>query len=237
MTNWLLKPPMFVIAIDTSGRKGSVALCRVRADTLEVLQTASLDGGSYSAKLMPAIASLIEQNLLDKNAVEAFVVVSGPGSFTGLRVGLATVKGLCEGLRKPLVMVSMLEAIAITHGLAGQIATAVLDAGRGEVYIGKYRISSSGDGATLLSEHLVKLADFALQATNMSSEILTPDSALADAIQAETQKVRLVTPVEAGEIGRIGLHKLLAGDVADIATVDVNYIRRSDAELFSTPKR
>ena len=107
---------MLIVAIDTSGRKGSVALCRGDADSFEVLQLIPLEGGTYSARLMPTISSLLECNRFDKKDVDGFVVVSGPGSFTGLRVGLATVKGLCEVLQKPLAVVSMLEAVAVTYG-------------------------------------------------------------------------------------------------------------------------
>jgi tRNA threonylcarbamoyladenosine biosynthesis protein TsaB len=131
---------MLIVAIDTSGRKGSVALCRGDAASFEVVQLTPLEGGTYSARLMPTISSLLEQNGFDKKDVGGFVVVSGPGSFTGLRVGLATVKGLCEILRKPLATVSMLEAVAVTYGAAGEtVVTAVLDAGRSEVYVGEYR--------------------------------------------------------------------------------------------------
>jgi tRNA threonylcarbamoyladenosine biosynthesis protein TsaB len=109
---------MLIVAIDTSGRKGSVALCRGDAGSFEVVQLTLLEGGTYSARLMPTISSLLEQSGFDKKDVDGFVVVSGPGSFTGLRVGLATVKGLCEVLRKPLATVSMLEAVAVTYGAA-----------------------------------------------------------------------------------------------------------------------
>ncbi len=66
---------------------------------------------------------------------------------------------------------------------------------------------------------------------------MTPDASVADSLKAKTVDVRLVAPVQADGIGRIGIRKLLAGEVADHATVDVNYIRRSDAEIFSAPKR
>jgi tRNA threonylcarbamoyladenosine biosynthesis protein TsaB len=225
---------MLIVAIDTSGRHGSVALCRGDADSFDVIQLIPLEGGTYSARLMPTIASLLEQNRLDKKDVDGFVVVSGPGSFTGLRVGLATVKGLCEVLQKPLATVSMLEAVAATCGLAGQNVTAVQDAGRGEVYVGEYEVAS---GATkLIREYIAKLADFAEEAKNITSELLTPDASVLDHLQTANVNVRAVNPVQANEIGRIGIRKLLAGDVADIASVDVNYIRRSDAEIFSAPK-
>src|SRR5271166_4477248 len=107
---------MLIVAVDTSGRKGSIALCRGDRDSLEVLQLTSLEGGTYSAQLMPRIAEALQQNQLQKSQVDGFVVVSGPGSFTGLRVGLATVKGLCEVLQKPLAAVSMLEGVVLTHG-------------------------------------------------------------------------------------------------------------------------
>jgi tRNA threonylcarbamoyladenosine biosynthesis protein TsaB len=223
---------MVILAIDTSGRHGSVALCRGDAAGFEVLQLVLLEGGTYSARLMPTIASLLEQNHFDKKDVDGFVVVSGPGSFTGLRVGLATVKGICEVLQKPLATVSMLEAIALTR--PDQTVTAVLDAGRGEVYVGEYQI---GSGSAVVREYIAKLAEFAAEAKEITSELLTPDASVAEALQSANVKVQLVAAKQADEIGRIGIRKLLAGDVADPASVDVNYIRRSDAEIFSAPKK
>lgn len=226
---------MLILSIDTSGRQGSVALCRGDAVSFEVIQLTALEGGTYSARLMPTIAALLEQNHFDKKDVDGFVVVSGPGSFTGLRVGLATVKGLCEVLQKPLATVSMLEAVAIARGSAGQKVTAVLDAGRGEVYVGEYEILSGA--AQLVREYIAKLADFAAEAKNVSGELLTTDASVADHLHASDVNVRRVHTVQADDIGSIGLRKLLAADVVDIASVDVNYIRRSDAEIFSAPKR
>ena len=215
---------MLLISIDTSGRKGSVALCRGDAASFETLQLVDLEGGSYSARLMPTIAELLQDNNFTRNDLHGFAVVLGPGSFTGLRVALATVKGLCEVLGKPLATVSMLEAIAVTRG-SGNV-TAVLDAGRGEGYVGEYAVS---DGAARLGrEFIVKLAEF-----SPNGKVLTPDKGVAEILG---ERALLVASVHADGIGRIGLRKLLAGDVTDAATVDVNYIRRSDAELFAKPK-
>ena len=226
---------MLVLAVDTSGRKGSVALCRGDAGSFEVVQLTPLEGGTYSAQLMPTISSLLQQKGFGKKDVDGFVVVSGPGSFTGLRVGLATVKGLCEILRKPLATVSMLEAVAVTYGAAGEtVVTAVLDAGRSEVYVGEYRLGSGSAG--LEREYIVKMAEFAGEANRIGGELLTPDKSVAEFLQSANVRVRQVARVQADGIGRIGLRKLLAGDVADAARVDVNYIRRSDAEIFSAPK-
>ena len=225
---------MLILAIDTSGRHGSVALCRGDCESFESLQLVGVEGGTYSARLMPTIAALLEQNHFDKKDIDGFVVVSGPGSFTGLRVGLATVKGLCEVSQKPLATVSMLEAVAIARGKAGQNVTAVLDAGRGEVYVGEYQVAA--DDASLVRERITKLAEFAAEAKNITGELLATDAAVVDHLQTANVNIRLVDPVRADDIGRIGLRKLLAGDVADIASVDVNYIRRSDAEIFSAPK-
>jgi len=224
---------MLILAIDTSGRHGSVALCRGDANSFETLQLTALEGGTYSARLMPTIDSILRQNHLQPGDLDGFVVVSGPGSFTGLRVGLATVKGLCEVLQKPLVTVSMLEAVVITHGAVGK-NTAVLDAGRGEVYVGDYEVSAQN--ATPLREFIAKLAAFAEDAPR-SHELLTPDQLVADLLQERNVPIRRVAPIEADGIARIGVRKLLAGDLADHASVDVNYIRRSDAEIFSAPKR
>ncbi|HUI84396.1 MAG TPA: tRNA (adenosine(37)-N6)-threonylcarbamoyltransferase complex dimerization subunit type 1 TsaB [Candidatus Binatia bacterium] len=222
---------MLIIAIDTSSRKGSIALCRGDGGSFEVLQLTPLAGGTYSARLMPTISSLLEQNRFDRSALNGFVTVSGPGSFTGLRVGLATVKGLCEILRKPLATVSMLEALAVTYGLAGETVLAVLDAGRGEVYAGEYQVGSSN--ASMIREYITKLADFT--PVGISGRLLTPDSPVFGVLRPAHAGIELVDPVQADGIGRIGIRKLMAGEVADPARVDVNYIRRSDAEIFSVP--
>jgi tRNA threonylcarbamoyladenosine biosynthesis protein TsaB len=219
---------MLLIAIDTSGRNGSVAVCRGDANSFDTLQLATLDGGNYSERLMLTVSGLLQANKLNKNQIDAFVVVSGPGSFTGLRVGLATVKGLCEALGKPLATVSMLEAIVLHHGKAGDV-TAILNAGRGEIYVGEYHVAAGE--AELLRGYIAKLNEFRDEA----GMLLTPDETIANALRSTGQSVTLVEPVQADGIGRMGLRKLLAGDVADVATVDVNYMRRSDAELFQKP--
>ncbi len=225
---------MLIIAIDTSGRKGSVALCRGSDNSFEVLQLTTLEGGTYSAQLMPVISDVLAQQHLDKTKLDGFVVVSGPGSFTGLRVGLATVKGLCEVLQKPLAVVSMLEAVALTYGQPGETATAVLDAGRGEVYLGEYRVSAGS--AAIVREYIAKMDELVEDSRAVSGDLVTPDANVAERLRAAKMNVRLVDRLQAGQIGRIGLRKLLLADVADPATIDVNYIRRSDAEIFSAPK-
>ncbi|MGC2109368.1 MAG: tRNA (adenosine(37)-N6)-threonylcarbamoyltransferase complex dimerization subunit type 1 TsaB [Candidatus Korobacteraceae bacterium] len=223
---------MLLISIDTSGRNGSVALCRGEGNSFETLQLTSLEGGTYSARLMPLISALLQQNGFGKTDVDGFVVVSGPGSFTGLRVGLATVKGLCEVLQKPLATVSMLEALALTYATPDEPVTALLDAGRGEIYLGEYQVSAGH--AHLVREWIAKLEEFGAQPA--SGPLLTPDAKVADTLRGAGCNVRLVDRLNAEHIGGIGLRKLLAGETADPATIDVNYIRRSDAEIFSAPK-
>jgi tRNA threonylcarbamoyladenosine biosynthesis protein TsaB len=233
MTILLFGRFMLVLAIDTSGRHGSVALCRGDAAAFESLDLVALEGGTYSARLIPTVNEILQRHTVALADLDGFAIVTGPGSFTGLRVGLSTVKGLCEILRKPLATVSMLEAVALTHGAAASTVAAVLDAGRGEIYVGEYHLDDAT--ATMLREYIVKLNEFHV-AGDSSQELLTPDKSVADQLQQKRLNARLVEPVQANGIGRISLRKLLAGDVADHATVDVNYIRRSDAEIFSAPK-
>jgi tRNA threonylcarbamoyladenosine biosynthesis protein TsaB len=223
---------MLIVAIDTSGRKGSIAVCCGDRDTFEVLQLTPLEGGTYSALLMPSIAEALKAQHLSKADVDGLVAVSGPGSFTGLRVGLSTVKALCEVLRKPLATVSMLEAIALTYGQEAQTVTALLDAGRGESFVGKYRVA--GGHAQPVQEYIAKVEALLKDIAALPTPILTPDSKLAEALQSGAATV--VAAVRADEIGRIGIRKLAAGETADPETVDANYIRRSDAEIFATKK-
>ena len=223
---------MRIVAIDTSGRHGGVALCRGDATTFEVLGLAALEGGTYSARLVPCIADLLQSAGLSKVRLDGFVAVDGPGSFTGLRVGLSTVKALCEVLRKPLAAVSMLEALAVSYGRPGEIVTTVLDAGRGEVYVGEYEIR--GQTAVSREQYIQKLDGFLGKLPSLNSRVLTTFAKFAETPAAVC--VTLVAALQTDAIARIGLRKLLAGEIVDPATLDANYIRRSDAELFSLPK-
>ena len=223
---------MLVVAVDTSGRKGSIALCRGDLESFELLQLISLEGGTYSAQLMPRIAEVLKLNKLDKTQVDGFVVVSGPGSFTGLRVGLATLKGLCEVLRKPLATVSMLEAVALMYGRPGETAACLLDAGRREIYVSEYQLSAGGI-SILVEEYIAKLDALAGETVCKRDHPLTPDAEIAEVLGAANIDVRLVPAIHADGVGRIGIRKLLAGENSDPATIDVNYIRRSDAEIFT----
>jgi tRNA threonylcarbamoyladenosine biosynthesis protein TsaB len=224
---------MLILAVDTSGRYGSVALCRGDANNFEVLGLSNLEGGTYSARMIPVIADLLQTTNFTTTDLDAFSVVDGPGSFTGLRVGLSTVKALCEVLQRPLAVVSMLEALGINYGGEGCTVTTVLDAGRSEVYAGEYDVSSRG--ASPGRQFIVKLGELAGQ-ISLNSRIITTSPKAVETLRAAGLRVEQVEPVHADTIARIGLRKLLAGETADPATLDANYIRRSDAELFSLPK-
>ena len=221
---------MIVLSIDTSGRHGSVALSRGNTASFDVLGLCALEGGTYSARLVPCLSDLLERAGLSKSQIDGLIVVDGPGSFTGLRVGLSTVKALCEVLRKPLAVVSMLEALAVHYGRNGETVTTVLDAGRGEVYVGEFEVQA--ESARNVHQSIQKREEFLSHLRPQVCQVFTPFAQFS-----EEAGVTLVEPLQADAIARIGLRKLLAGETADPAALDANYIRRSDAELFSSPNR
>ena len=87
---------MLLLAADTSGKHGSIALANDDYSQFELIEMFPLRGGTFSAELVPQIAKLLSRHQLSKNQIDAFVVATGPGSFTGLRVGLAAVKALAR---------------------------------------------------------------------------------------------------------------------------------------------
>jgi len=103
---------MVLLATDTSGKHGSIALAQCERDSLHTLELVPLQGGTFSAELVPQIAALLLKHNLGKADIDGFAVVSGPGSFTGLRVGLAALKALADVLEKPIAAVSLLEVLA-----------------------------------------------------------------------------------------------------------------------------
>jgi tRNA threonylcarbamoyladenosine biosynthesis protein TsaB len=119
---------VIVLAIDTCGATGSIALGRLEGGAVTLLAQTELAGKTYSAQLVPAVRVLLADQNVDIGALSATVVVNGPGSFTGVRIGVSSAKGLAEALAVPLLAVSRLAVLAWKAGAE----QAALDAGRGE---------------------------------------------------------------------------------------------------------
>jgi tRNA threonylcarbamoyladenosine biosynthesis protein TsaB len=218
---------MILLVTDTSGRNGTVALTRAADRELQVMEVVPLAGGMFSAQLVPQIAALLQKHGLSKADIGAFIVVAGPGSFTGLRVGLAAIKALAEILQKPIVAVSLLEVVAAASCSQGKVV-AVLDAERSEVYFGAYEIA--GESVHVLREELLPKSEFVSAARQ--SSIVTPDSALAEAARDSGCAVIAVDPAGIEMIARYGWKKLQAGETVSADQLEANYMRRSDAEIF-----
>jgi tRNA threonylcarbamoyladenosine biosynthesis protein TsaB len=234
-----------LLATDTSGKNGSVALARVTPGQsgVEIVEVMPLAGGAFSAQLVPQIAALLEKHGYRKSDLAAFAVVSGPGSFTGLRVGLAAIKALAEALQKPIAAISLLEAVAwsnAAHGTAHGPVLAVLDAGRGDVYVGDYEL---GPQMHMRSERLLSREEFLAEAKGAETKgaeathktIVTPDAVLAAMVQAAGTQVELIEYPNAGVIARLGWERLQRGQTVRPEELEANYIRHSDAEIFSKP--
>jgi tRNA threonylcarbamoyladenosine biosynthesis protein TsaB len=220
---------MLLLVVDTSGKNGFVALARAEgADHVDVVEEAPIVGGTFSAQLVPQIAALLEKHGFKKTDIEAFVVVSGPGSFTGLRVGLAAIKALAEILHKPIVPVSLLEAVAVASGERGNVL-AVLDAGRGKVYAGEYEITAESSKCD--RERLIPREDLSSAASGRL--ISTPDASVADFAKSAGSRVILLKGIGAEMIARLGWRRLRAQETVTPEQLEANYIRRSDAEIFA----
>ena len=138
---------MIVLAADTSLPILSVAVIHGP----DLVGAMALEGrGSRNEKLLPAIDWLLAENAIDRAAIELFAVTRGPGSFTGVRIGLATMMGLALALRRPVCAMSTHEAIAF--GEPGRVSV-VDDAGRGELYVSTFE-----DGRTVAAPHLAAAA-------------------------------------------------------------------------------
>jgi tRNA threonylcarbamoyladenosine biosynthesis protein TsaB len=205
-----------VLAIDATGEFGSIALVG-EGGVIEEVPLASPDG--FAHVLFHEIERLLDRRGLRMADIDAFASASGPGSFTGVRVGLVAVKGLAEAAGKKVVAVSNLQAMAACG--SGALRAVVLDARRGEVYGGVY------DEAL----HLVQ-----------SEVVATLPLWLASLPQGDLEFITrglvmpgptLEAPMSlAGSIGSIALNRFLKGEALDPGEIDANYVRRSDAELL-----
>ena len=219
-----------LLALNTSGNTASVALGVADEKKVRIVATAELAVRTYSARLIPEIASLLESQHATVRDVEAVVVVKGPGSFTGIRVGLSTAKGLAEGAGIPLIALSRLALLANASGLPHVLAA--VDAGRGEYYVGEYRNGKS------LGEMLLSGEETVAVAKRPGAGVLVCDESRADDVSTSACSALAirgpvyVQPPDAAEALRFSLARFRAGDFDHLETLDANYLRRSDAEVL-----
>jgi len=219
---------MWLLALETSGKSGTLSLSRTDASSsCELIEEVSLSGGTFSSEIIPRISALLGAHKLNKNDLAGFAVASGPGSFTGLRVGLAAIKGLAEILLKPIAAVSLLESMAFEAAGASAQTTSALDAGRSEIFVARYDCASGLP--CLVAEDLI--SSESLSAFANGSHLLTPDDRILQIANSEAIRGEKVLRPTSAAIARLGWEKIKSGGTTSPEILDALYLRRSDAEI------
>jgi tRNA threonylcarbamoyladenosine biosynthesis protein TsaB len=215
----------WLLLLDTCGEGGGVGLARVDGAAAALVAERSLPGRETQERLMGALDEVFAEAEIVAADVDAIAVVHGPGSFTGVRIGLAAAKGLAEALDVPMIAVSRLESLACRWLVASgadavdDTVQAWLDAGRGDIFVGRYR------GA--VCEEEVMLPGAAAVAGAGDGPVVVMEDRLAELLP-QAMRVR---PVGVREALVIALRRFLAREFADTALLDANYLRVPDAEL------
>ena len=244
---------MNLLALDTCDARGSVSILR----DADVLHTAEHDTGvDYSIWLLPAIDRALQASGLTFADIDVYVAASGPGSFTGVRVGLTTVKAWAEVTGKPIVGVSRLEALATLAEPAAEFVAAFTNAQRKQIYGALYRrnSASSKPGHTLarVAEEAViapeaflawaveNSAGASLAWISTDAEMLTETEAWATRQRERAARpgddlaaapIQTASPFLGPAIGRLGYQFASQKQFTDPLLLDANYVRRSDAEV------
>jgi tRNA threonylcarbamoyladenosine biosynthesis protein TsaB len=230
---------LITLGIDTTEARGSVAVWRDGAlASLQQHETAE----DYSSWLLPAVEKCLRQAEADRNSVAVFGVATGPGSFTGLRVGITAVKAWAELWSKPVVGVSRLEVMARTSKAQDGFVAATFNAQRGQIFGGLYSAGGS-TGFTLVAQEMVTGADefvrwVAGQAAEsrvhwvaLDPELVRQTSAWQE--RAERGEVLSVCGVGlAAGVAQLAEERAQRGESSSALRLDANYVRRSDAEIF-----
>jgi tRNA threonylcarbamoyladenosine biosynthesis protein TsaB len=232
---------MRFLLVDTADSRGSVALVRDgRPEAVE----AHPDDSNYSSWLLPAVQRLLAASGLSLAALDGYAVCSGPGSFTGLRVGLTTVKAWAEIYHRPIASVSRLSALAGAGSESAAVrvplVAAYLDAQRGQVFAALYEVA----GRVLEAEAVCALREFMTRVAGRAGSLpvlwRTPDPQLLEGVpEWQSRKtagdaLEPIAPPFASPLAAAAYRNFLAGQVTDALGLDANYVRRSDAEIFWT---
>jgi len=217
---------MIVLALDTTGRRGSLALLRDGA-LLEARWIEAPDG--FGARLYPEMRETLTRHSLAVHDIDGFAAAAGPGSFTGIRIGLTAIKALAEVNGKQVTGVSNLEALAALG--EGPFRAAVMDARRGEVYAAVY-----DDAGRLVVDEVVTKWETFLKLVEGRDVCFTASSAALFEEQGVAALPRGVARTVTSEptataVARIAAQRFHAGEGVSPEALDANYVRRPEAEL------
>jgi tRNA threonylcarbamoyladenosine biosynthesis protein TsaB len=210
-----------LLGVDTCGATGSIALGRVLDGRVELLGETQIAGGELSVSLVQGIADLLASSGSRVADLTGIVAVAGPGSFTGIRIGLAAVKAIAESAGLPVVAVSRLALLAEL----AKAPCAVLDAHRGQFYCGMYGL----DG---VQEILLTAGEMNAMG-GLAGRVAVCEETVAQLLEelyGEPELVRLQAPTAEDAI-RFSLRKWRAGELADVAALDGYYLRGADAKV------
>src|SRR5713101_1425463 len=230
---------MKILAVDTSTRGGSLAILQ---DTRVMAQVSSQEETPYSERLLRDLSRLQAMSPFLLKEIDLFAVSTGPGSFTGLRVGLTAVKAWAELYQRPIAGVSGLLAVAAQSKAKTGAVASFIDARRGQLYAAIYQ-SSLGDGVAwhlLGEEAVVSVEEFLTRVkrelgkelptlVSPTPEVLDPGLRVA---MLPGSQIESVSGILAPVVGRGGFEQARRGELQNALTLDANYGRRSDAELF-----
>ena len=195
----------------------------------------------YSSWLLPAVGQCLLRSGFVMEDVDAYAVAAGPGSFTGVRVALTTVKAWAEVYGKRIVAVSRLEALAVEASGGTRVVAAFANAQRGQVFGAVYqrdgtRLIALGEEMVIPPGKFVEVAAELAKGENIAwvstdAECIISEEAWR-AREVRGERVECVSSVRAPIIGRMGLAGFAEGRFTDALALDANYVRRPDAEIF-----
>lgn len=224
--------PIRSIAIETATDVCSVALSE---DGRAVALTSLRMSRRHAEMLAPVIQSLLHQSGWTMKDVDYVAVSDGPGSYTGLRIGVSTAKGICYAAGLPLVAASTLEALAdqtLPMASTGDVIVASFDARRGNVYSALYRVSEDGALTEYRSPVVAKAADLAaVIPQSFETTWLVGDGSAQIRAERYLKNERMVDVSPSAEsVARIAHLRWLEGETEDVATFEPRYLREFIAE-------
>lgn len=222
---------MKILSLDTASRSCSVA---VVDDETVIVELTVNHGKTHAKVLMGMIQRALEMADAAISDVDGFAATIGPGSFTGLRIGLSTVKGFAVAAKKPVVGVSTLEALAYGFSFSQKLICPMLDARRGEVYTAGYRFD--GHNIITVFEPRAIAPDLAVENIEESC-ILVGDGAVKYK-DVFWDKIGLLTTfanpaqnlIRASNVARLAIPRFEKNDTDDVGRLVPFYIRKSDAK-------